>query len=93
MDFPKIASIVLSLLGLMSGLIAAYYWFAASRVVITPTGRMESGDAQLNTMGWVVANMDAFSRSGALNQRAAEWTAATVLVSTFASVCSTLPGP
>jgi hypothetical protein len=91
MDSLKIASIALSLLGLVFGLIAAYYWFAASRVVITPIGRMESGDPQLNTMGWVVANMDAFSRSGALNKLAAVWTAATVLVSTFASVCSTLP--
>ena len=91
MSTLKILSVVLSVIGLLFGLVSAYCWHAASRVTVSPAWELEiRGDINKNIMGWVTGNMIAFKRSGDLNKRAALWTAATILVSTVASVLSTL---
>jgi hypothetical protein len=90
MGILSIVSILLSIMGMVSGLIASFYWFSASRIEVTPIGGAQSGDSAINTMSWVVGNMDAFTRSGSLNKWASMWTAVAVLLSTLASVCSTV---
>jgi hypothetical protein len=87
----KTLSVVLSIVGLLFGLISAYYWHAASTVTVSPAWELEiRGDINKNIMGWVTGNMIALKISGDLNKRAALWTAATVLVSTIAGALSTL---
>jgi fructose-specific phosphotransferase system IIC component len=91
MNILKILSIVLSVVGLLFGLVSAYWWHAAGKVTVSPAWELEiRGDINKNIMGWVTGNMIAVKRSGDLNKCAALWTAATILVSTLASVLSTL---
>jgi hypothetical protein len=68
-----------ALLSVVSGLVAAYYWYLASRVEISPAWPLDiHGDREKNVMGWVAGNMIAFTKSGKLNKRAARWTALAV---------------
>ena len=91
MNILKDFSIVLSILGLIFGLIAAYYWLKASKVVIKPGWELEiRGDKHSNIMGWVTGNMIAFKKVGDLNARAAWFTAVALLVSLAGSLLSTL---
>ena len=91
MNTLKTVSVILSVIALLFGLVSAYYWHAASKAPIVPAWELEiRDDINKNIMGWVTGNMIAFKRSGDLNKRAAMWTAATILVSTVASVLSTL---
>lgn len=78
-------------MGFVSGLIAARYWHAASRIAVSPAWELEiRGDVFKNIMGWVTGNMIAFKKSGELNRRAALWTAAAVVFSMVGGVLSTL---
>lgn len=93
MNILKDFSIVLSILGLIFGLIAAYYWLKASKVIIEPAWELKiEGDVNKNIMGWVTGNMIAFKKSGDLNARAARLTAVAVVVSLAGSLLSTLSG-
>lgn len=87
----KTLSVILSVFGLLFGLISVYYWHAASKVIISPAWEIKiHNDINNNIMGWVTGNMIAFKKSSDLNKRAAFWTALTTLTSTVASVFSTL---
>lgn len=91
MNTLKILSVALSVFGVVCGLVSAYYWHAASKVIVYPAWELEiRGDTDKNIMGWVTGNMIAFKRSGDLNKQAALWTAATIVLSTVAGVLSTL---
>lgn len=87
----KMFSVVLSVLGLVVGIVAAYYWLMASRVSVEPAWELEiRGDVNKNIMGWVAGNMIAFKKAGDLNARAACLTAIAVVVSQVGSLISTL---
>ena len=87
----KILSVVLSIMGFVSGMIAAHYWHAASRVAVSPAWELDiRGDVCKNIMGWVAGNMIAFKKSGELNRRAALWTAVAVVLSMVGGVLLTL---
>ena len=91
MNIIKCASVLLSVLGFILGLIAAFYWLKASKVVIDPAWELQiRGDVNKNIMGWVAGYMIAFKKAGDLNARAAKLTAVAVVVSLMGSVLSTL---
>ena len=95
MNILKFVSIVLSVFGLIIGLIAAHYWLKASKVAIEPAWQLEiRGDVNKNKikniMGWVTGNMIAFKKASDLNARAAWLTAVAVVVSLLSSLLSTL---
>jgi hypothetical protein len=85
------SALVLALLGTITGVIAAWYWYRASRVKLAPAWETDiHGDVSGNMMSWVTGTMQAFKRSSDLNARAARWTAASVLLNALSAVIQLL---
>jgi hypothetical protein len=87
------------------GLLAAHYWFKASKIEIDPGWRggfpqsaadaqrpIEPGEPQLSEMGWLTATMEAAAKSAGFNRRAAGLTAVAVVLSALSSVLGALVG-
>jgi uncharacterized membrane protein len=74
----KVIALVCAFISLITGLVAAYYWYRASKVGISPGWKLESGEAEKNIMGWVTGCMIAITASGKLNKLAALLTAVSV---------------
>lgn len=89
----KIASFALAVSALLTGLLAAWKWYKASKVEIIPLwqqlGVIEppGGDPS----GWIFGVMQAGRESAALNQTAALWTAASVTLSGLAAFLASWP--
>ena len=84
-------SIGLANLGLILGVLAAWYWWRASRIQIRPVwGMREPIDQTLAIAGWIAGINSAAEQSGRLNTIAAILSGAAVLASTFASWFGTL---
>jgi hypothetical protein len=78
-------SIGLANLGLVLGIVAAWYWWRASRISIIPSwGTREPLDPVQALAGWIVALNQAAELSGTLNTKAAVLSGAAVVASTFA---------
>ena len=78
--------------GFITGLIAAGYWLAASKVEIVPIwNNTEPTDPILSQMGWMAGALAAASESARLNKIAAALTAITVFLTTVSSVLGLLP--
>lgn len=88
----KLISIVFAIVGSITGLIAAHYWYRASKVEISPAWELvPSREMETkNIMGWVTGNMIAFTRSGKLNKYAARWSAVAVMASGFSALFGSL---
>jgi hypothetical protein len=91
----KYVSIGIAVLSLGAGLIAAWYWYKASRVHILPfwrtdTGVMEPLDVGQSNAAWIVAQLQTTQTSGRLNGIAALWTAAAVILGGISSIVSSL---
>lgn len=96
----KYFSLTFALLSFFCGLTAAYYWYRASRIKISPawknmmewvTGNPHQIDHQylindINMMALVTGNMDAFTKSGKMNACAAVWTAISVVLGTIPNI-------
>jgi uncharacterized membrane protein YfcA len=83
----KFVAIILALISLASGLVAARYWYDSGKVKIDPAWKLEVGGAvDRNIMGWVTGVMIAFNAVSQLNKKAALWTAASVLLSATSAV-------
>jgi hypothetical protein len=77
--------------GFAFGLIAAYYWWLASRVETIPMwGDVEPGDQSLSQAGLIGGMMSAASESARLNQRASVLTAVAVILTTASGVLGLL---
>jgi hypothetical protein len=74
----KVTGVVCAFITLVTGLIAAHFWYRASMVPILPTWTIEPGESDASQRGWQAGTMMAFSKSGELNKLAARWTAASV---------------
>jgi hypothetical protein len=78
----KLASIFFAFASATAGFFAAYYWYRASQINISPAWELDPrGDRERNIMGWVTGNMIAFTKSGKMNRYAALWSA---IAATFA---------
>ena len=82
----KYFSIGMAVGAFVCGLIAAYYWFQASKTKIAPSWTIEPGDTTQSQMGWVVGTMVAFEKSSSLNKIASLWTALSVLFGAISSI-------
>lgn len=84
-------SIGLANLGLVMGILAAWYWWRASRVAIIPLwGAREPLDQTQALAGWIVGLNQAAELSGKLNTIAALLSGAAVVASTLAGWIGTL---
>ena len=85
----KIVSIILAIIAFGAGLRAAHLWYRASRVQVVPMwaqdGRIEPVDPSRAQAEWIVAMLETATKSGDFNRRAAQWTAAAVVLSTAAT--------
>jgi len=81
-----------SIVSVLCGLVAAWYWFEASRIPFKPHYDQLPDDVSENEFhgALVTAVMIAVQKAGALNRVAALWTAASVLLSGSASLIDTL---
>ena len=84
----KLASIILALAALGTGLAAAWQWYAASKVQPYPNWKIEPVVPTLAQMGWTSATMEAFEKAGQLNARAALWTGGSVVLSALSAIAS-----
>ena len=90
----KLTSLVFAIVGSVTGLIAAHYWYRASKVEISPAWELvpskEREVETKNIMGWVTGNMIAFTSSSKLNKYAARWSAVAVMASGFSALFGSL---
>jgi hypothetical protein len=90
-------SIAAGVIALVTGLIAAYWWYQSAQIVPVPawavprTGAagvfsgVEPGDSQESDSGWLAALLAAAKDSSGLNKRAALWTAFSVSAGAIAN--------
>lgn len=91
MNILKCISVVMSVFGFALGLIAAYYWLKASKIIIKPGWELKIEDnVNKNMMGWVTGVMTTFKKASDLNARAAWLTAAAVILSQAGNLLYTL---
>jgi len=83
----KILAIILACIGLAAAIIAAVYWWRASRIAIPPTVVSISDVPELHILGMQVT----YNESSRLNSRAAAWTGIAAVLSAIASVLGVLP--
>jgi len=81
----------LAVAALVTGLTAAWKWYAASKIQPKPNWRMEPVKPVLSNMGWTSANLEAFEKAGQLNAKAALWTAASVVLSALSAIAGAWP--
>ena len=87
----RCVAVVLDVLAAIAGLVGAWYWLCASRVVVEnplypPSGIPPAPDVEQE--GWVLGTLQAFTAAGRLNAIAARWTA----VAVFLGAAGTLVG-
>jgi hypothetical protein len=84
-------SVGLATLSLLIGVLAAYYWWQASRVAIVPVwGEREPLDQTQALAGWVAGFNRAAELSGSLNKTAAILSGCAVVGSTIAGWVGTM---
>ncbi|SEE86403.1 hypothetical protein SAMN05444161_7515 [Rhizobiales bacterium GAS191] len=80
----------LEVLAAISGFIAAWYWYQASRVNPSPWSEDNPAPATMNpivgSMMWTGATADAIKKSGELNSKASIWTALAVGLGAIATL-------
>lgn len=88
----KIVEITLAILALVTGLVAAWYWYRASKITADPgwgpNGLAEPGVQSAARDAWIAAMLQSVSESARLNRIAALWTAVTVALAGISSVAA-----
>ncbi len=86
----KIAEIAIAVLAFVTGLVAAWYWYRASKITADPgwgpNGLAEPGIHPAAQDAWIVAMLRSASESARLNKIAAFWTAAAVALNALAAL-------
>ncbi len=81
----QVAPVVLGLSTSLASARAAYLWWQASRIGVEPRGGERSGSHQMQQDAWIVALMQAYSESSALNSLAARWSAIAAILAALAA--------
>ena len=88
----KIAEVIITMLALVTGLVAAWYWYRASKITADPgwgqTGLVEPGIHSAVQDAWMAATLKAASESARLNKLAAQWTAVAVALTGISSIAA-----
>ena len=88
----RFVAMALAVIALVVGLNAARYRYQSSVIKIDPAWEQEiRGPIDKNIMGWVTGVMIAFRTASRLNQKAALWTAASVLLSAVSAIVGAWP--
>ena len=73
---------------LVTGLIAARYWYQSSKVKIKHT-EADAKTFEMATFGWTVGAQEYIEKAAALNAKAAGWTAVSVSLSAVSTILGT----
>lgn len=88
----KVAEIAIAILAFATGLVAAWYWYRASKITADPgwgpNGLAEPGVHSAAQDAWIVAMLQSASESARLNKIAALWTAVTVALTGISSIAA-----
>ncbi|MHC2585889.1 hypothetical protein ACVI1J_010436 [Bradyrhizobium diazoefficiens] len=87
MTIIRIFAVVCAGLGLAAAIVAAAYWWKASRVNISHVSASISDVPEQ----YILSTQVAFHESSHLNSRAAIWTGAAAILSAVASILGVLP--
>lgn len=85
----KIAAIALAILALISGLVAAFYWYKSTLPKIknmNPTSK----DSAFLALGLINGFIQAYNEAAEFNKKAARWTAATAVLGALSAVAGAL---
>jgi len=86
----KIVEIAIAILAAVTGMVAAGYWYRASRITADPgwgpNGLARPGIHSAEQDGWIVAMLQSASESAHLNKIAALWTAVTVALTGISAI-------
>ncbi len=86
----KYVIVICALSAFGTGMLAAWYWYRASKVMIVPmwerNGVLEPVDPRHGTYQWVTGIIETAKKSGPLNATAARLTAVSVFFSGFTSL-------
>lgn len=80
--------LAISVFAVLAGLLAAGYWYSASKVQVTLRRGFVSGEAETSDGAVATATVLAFSRAAHLNRIAALWTGAAALLTGISAVTS-----
>jgi hypothetical protein len=81
----KTTTLVLAIVALLAGLIAARFWYQSGKIRL-PTYKDGVSPADNNMFEWVGSTMLVFQEAGWLNRQAALWTAASVVLSALSAI-------
>lgn len=88
----KIAEITLAILAFVTGLVAAGYWYRASKVTADPgwdpNGLAEPGVHSAAQDAWIAAMLQSASESARLNKIAALWTAVSIFLTAISAIAA-----
>ena len=76
----KTLALLFAFLGLITGLIAAWYWYRSSKVAIVPKRWIEGGRNVPSVVEWVPEAADAWEEVSRLNKWASRLTAVTAVL-------------
>jgi len=86
----KVAEIAIAILAFVTGLVAAWYWYRASKITADPgwgpNGLAEPGVHSAAQDAWIAAMLQSASESARLNKIAALWTAVTVALTSISAI-------
>ncbi len=86
---------IIALCGAAAGLVAAYYWYLASKIEARPVWdddpSLNPKSIEMNNFGWVNALGAAFFHSSNKNATAAKWTAVAVALGAISVVVAKWP--
>ena len=86
----KVAEIAIAALAFVTGLIAAWYWYRASKIAADPgwgpNGLAEPGVHSTTQDAWIGAMLQSASESARLNKIAAFWTAVAAMLNALAAL-------
>jgi hypothetical protein len=85
----RLAAFILAALSLITGLVAAWYWYKSSLVRVEPRIDHRTGGAMPGPVRrWLGGTIASVENSAALNKKASLWTAATVILGTLGNFLS-----
>jgi len=88
----KVAEIAIAILAFVTGLVAARYWYRASKITADPgwgpNGLAEPGVHSAAQDAWITAMLKSASESARLNKIAALWTAMAVALTGISSIAA-----
>jgi hypothetical protein len=95
----RAVDVALAIAALITGLIAAWHWYKASRILVDPgwtqpgePGPSEPAAPHQQQRGWTSATIDAFHEAAALNKTASFWTAGSVAFGAASAIVGALAG-